>query len=162
MPNSPDAKFAKLVADHIGSIHTNVEIPQQEWLDKLDVIIKMCETFDITTIQASTGLYLITKWIAENTDIKVLLTGEGSDELTGGYLYFHKAPNPTEFHKENIRLLNDLHFYDCLRADRGIAIHGLEARVPFLDYNFVDLYLSLDEKSRMVQPQEVNGKVVPC
>jgi len=130
-------------------------------LDKLDTIIKMCETFDITTIRSSTGLYLLTKWIAENTDIKVLLIGEGSDELFGGYLYFHKAPTPEDFHQENVRLLSNLQYFDCLRADRGIAIHGLEARVPFLDYNFVDLVLSIDPKMRIAQQETINGKTIP-
>lgn len=94
MPNSPDVRYAQLVADQIGSIHTVVEIPEEEWLKNLETVIEATETFDITTIRASTGLYLITKWISENTDVKVLLTGEGSDELCGGYLYFHNAPNP--------------------------------------------------------------------
>lgn len=91
----------------------------------------------------------------------MLLTGEGSDELTGGYLYFHNAPNPKDFHEECVRLLNDLHFYDCLRADRGIAYNGLEARVPFLDYHFVDTYLSFDAQLRMPKVEEINGKKIP-
>ena len=151
MANSPDVKYAQQVADHIGSIHTVVEVPEEEWLNNIENIVRATETFDITTVRASTGLYLISKWIAENTDVKVLLTGEGSDEVTGGYLYFHNSPNPEEFHNECLRLLNDLYYYDCLRADRAISCSGLEARVPFLDHHFVDLYLSLDPKLRMPQ-----------
>lgn len=152
---SPDAKYAKLVAEHIGSIHTDIIIPEKEWLDKLEKIIEISETYDITTIRATTGQYLVSKWISENTDIKVLLIGDGSDELTSGYVYFHKAPNPYESHLENIRLLTNIHKFDVLRADRGIASNGLEARVPFLDYNFVDLYLSIDPSLRV--PQNYNG-----
>ena len=149
MPNSPDVKYAQLVADQIGSIHTVVEIPQEKWLTVIEKVIEATETFDITTVRASTGLFLITQWISQNTEVKVLLTGEGSDELTGGYLYFHNHPGVEEFHSECVRLLNDLHFYDCLRADRGIAYNGIEARVPFLDVNFVDAYLSIDVNLRI-------------
>jgi len=148
MNNSPDAYYAQMVANHIGSIHTNVEIPEEEWINAIEDVVKISETYDITTIRATTGQYLISKWISKNTNIKVLLIGDGSDELTGGYLYFHNAPNNEEFHKENIRLLNDIHYYDVLRADRGVASNGLEARVPFLDHHFVDTYLSIDPQLR--------------
>lgn len=163
MQDSPDCKFAKIVADYIGSEHTNIEIPESKWLDNLEKIIEITETFDITTIRATTGQYLISKWISENTNIKVLLIGDGSDELTAGYLYFHKAPNPIESHIENLRLLDTIHYFDVLRADRGIASNGLEARVPFLDTNFVDMYLSIDPDLRTPQIHTYsNGKVVKC
>lgn len=144
MKNSPDCFYAQKVSDHIGSIHTTIEIPEEQWISAIQKIVEITGTFDITTIRATTGQYLISKWIRENTNIKVLLIGDGSDELTGGYLYFHKAPSDIEFHNETIRLLNNIHMYDVLRADRGIASNGLEARVPFLDHNFVDEYLSID------------------
>ena len=134
MPDSPDVTHAKLVAEHIGSIHTNIEIP---------------ETFDITTIRATTGQYLISKWISENTNIKVILIGDGSDEITGGYLYFHKAPNPMALHFECQRLLHYIHYFDVLRADRGVASNGLEARVPYLDHNFIDFYFRIDYNLRV-------------
>jgi asparagine synthase (glutamine-hydrolysing) len=149
MKDSTDSKYAEIVSKHIGSTHTNIEIPESEWLDKLEKIIEVTETFDITTIRASTGQYLVSKWIRDNTDIKVLLIGDGSDELTGGYLYFHNAPDPDTSHFENVRLLEDIHFFDVLRADRGIASNGLEARVPFLDQDFVNMYLSIDPVLRV-------------
>jgi asparagine synthase (glutamine-hydrolysing) len=163
MPDSPDCKYAKLVSDHIGSEHTNIEISESEWLNKLEKIIEITETFDITTIRATTGQYLVSKWIAENTNIKVLLIGDGSDELTAGYLYFHKAPSSVESHIENLKLLDTIHYFDVLRADRGIASNGLEARVPFLDYNFVDLYLSIDTDLRTPQMHTYeDGKIARC
>jgi asparagine synthase (glutamine-hydrolysing) len=163
MPDSPDCKFAQLVAEHIGSEHTNIVIPESEWLDKLDKIIEITETFDITTVRATTGQYLVSKWIADNTNIKVLLIGDGSDELTAGYLYFHKAPTPDESHIENLKLLDTIHFFDVLRADRGIASNGLEARVPFLDKDFVDLYLSIDTVLRTPQLHIYeDGKTAKC
>jgi asparagine synthase (glutamine-hydrolysing) len=149
MHNSPDAYNAKIVAEHIGSIHTNIEIPEIEWINSLEKIVEITETFDITTIRASAGQYLISKWIAENTDIKVLLIGDGADELAGGYLYFHNAPSPTDLHFECKRLLNYIHYFDVLRSDRGIASNGLEARVPFLDHKLVDLYFQIDPVLRM-------------
>lgn len=144
MENSPDVHFAKIVSMHIGSDHTNIEIPESEWINAIQEVIRISETYDITTIRATTGQYLISKWIKENTDIKVLLIGDGSDEATGGYLYFHKAPNRHEFHFECIRLLHYIHYFDVLRADRGVASNGLEARVPFLDHEFINLYFQID------------------
>lgn len=146
--NSPDVVYARKVADFIGSNHTEVIIPENEWLDALPKIIYQIETYDTTTIRASTGQYLLAKWISENTEIKVLLNGDGSDELTSGYLYFYNAPNANQSHIENIRLLNNIHYYDVLRVDRGISAHGLEARVPFLCHHFVETYLSIDPKLR--------------
>ena len=148
MEGSTDEYYAKLVAKHINSDHTHIQFEQKDFIDAIRDVIYATETYDITTVRASTGQYLISKWISENTDIKVLLIGDGSDELTAGYMYFHKAPSSDDVHQENVRLLKDIHYYDVLRADRGIANNGLEARVPFLDHRFVDLYLSIDPKLR--------------
>lgn len=149
MHGSPDLKYAKMVADYIQSDHTEIIIPVEEWVNSLNEVIRRIETHDVTTIRASTGQYLIGKWISENTDIKVVLNGDGSDEVCAGYLYFFNAPNAEESNKENIRLLSEIHFYDVLRVDRAISGHGLEARVPFLEHNFVDLYLSLNPEWRV-------------
>jgi len=149
MPGSTDERYAKLVAKHIGSNHTHITCTQDEFMNALPAVIRITETYDITTIRASTGQYLISKWIANNTDIKVLLIGDGSDELCSGYLYFHKAPNAIESHNENIRLLEDISYFDILRADRCISNNGLEARVPYLDQRFVNYYLSIDPSLRV-------------
>ncbi len=149
MEGSPDVKYAKIVAKHIGSLHTNFDVEQDEWINAIDEVIRISETFDITTIRATTGQYLISKKIAETTNIKVLLIGDGSDEATGGYLYFHKAPNPMALHFETQRLLHWIHYFDVLRADRGIAANGLEARVPFLSHEFIDFYFQIDPIMRI-------------
>lgn len=152
---SSDEKYAKLVAKHINSNHTHVSLPIKEWIDAIDEVIYTTETYDITTIRASVGQFLISKWIKENTNIKVLLIGDGSDELCGGYMYFHNSPNETETHNENINLLNQIHMYDVLRADRCISYHGLEARVPFLDKKFINYYLSIPHKFRHINKQDI-------
>lgn len=146
--DSPDIEYARKVAKHINSIHREIIIPVEKWIENLPNLIKQIETYDITTIRATSAQYLLAKWISENTDIKVLLNGDGSDEICAGYIYFYNAPNENESHKENIRLLNEIHMYDVLRVDRGISCHGLEARVPFLSSSFVDLYLSIDPDIR--------------
>lgn len=146
--DSPDIIYARKVATHIDSIHHEIIIPVEEWINNLENVIKQIETYDITTIRASTGQYLLAKWISENTDIKVVLNGDGSDELTSGYLYFFNAPDDDISHAENIRLLSDIYKYDVLRVDRGISAFGLEARVPFLSHFFVDMYLSIDSEYR--------------
>ncbi len=147
--DAPDIKYARLVADYINSIHHEIIIPIEEWLKTIPDLVKQIETYDITTVRASMGQYLISKWIKENTNIKVLLVGDGSDELASGYKYFYNAPNMDESHNENLELLNNIHLYDVLRCDRGISAWGLEARVPFLSHEFVDMYLSIDKKLRM-------------
>lgn len=149
MEGSTDEHYAKMASEYIGSEHTHIQFEQQDWLDALKHVIYTIETFDITTIRASTGQYLISKWIAENTDIKVLLIGDGSDELCSGYMYFHNAPSSLHAHYENILLLDEIGQFDVLRADRGIASNGLEARVPFLDVDFVSLYLSINPDLRV-------------
>ena len=146
--DAPDIQYARKVSKHINSIHHEIIIPVEKWINNLKNVIKQIETYDITTIRASTGQYLIGKWIKENTDIKVLLNGDGSDELTSGYLYFYNASSPEEAHKENINLLSQIHNYDVLRVDRGISAWGLEARVPFLSHKFVDMYLGIDPSLR--------------
>jgi asparagine synthase (glutamine-hydrolysing) len=152
MVNSPDVKFAQIVADHIGSTHTNIEVNQEEWIQAIEEVVRITETFDITTIRATVGQYMVSKWIRANTNIKVLLIGDGSDEATGGYLYFHKAPNRHDFHFECVRLLHWIHYFDVLRADRGVASNGLEARVPFLDHEFINFYFQIDLAMKTPKP----------
>ncbi len=151
MPGSTDEHYARLVAEHCNTIHTHVEFTRQEFLDALEQVIWITETYDITTIRATTGQYLISKWIRENTDIKVLLIGDGSDEICAGYMYFHNAPTPDASHMENKRLINEIYLFDVLRADRGIASNGLEARVPFLDRRFIEYYMAIDPRLRVPQ-----------
>jgi asparagine synthase (glutamine-hydrolysing) len=153
LEGATDIKYAEMVAKHIGSKHTTFITTIQEALESIDKVIYTIESYDCTSIRASVWQYLLGKKISENTDIKVLLTGEGSDELTSGYMYFHNAPNPTESHNENVRLLQDIHRYDGLRVDRAMACHGLEVRIPFLDPEFVELYLQLPKELRIA-----NGK----
>ena len=143
-----DLKYARIVADYIGSDHTEVIMTKEQVLDALDFVIKMLGTFDITTIRASMGMYLMCKWIHENTDIRVLLTGEISDELFG-YKYTDFAPSPEEFQKEAEKRVHELHMYDVLRADRCISVNSLEARVPFGDLDFVKYVMSLDPAMKM-------------
>lgn len=149
LPGSTDEYYAKLVAKYIDSDHTHILVSEEDFLNAVPDVIKMIESYDLTTIRASVCQFTISKWISKNTDIKVLFCGDGSDELTGGYLYFHKAPSAEELDSECKRLLNDIHLYDGLRADRCIAGHGLEARFPFLNHHFVETYLSTDAKLRM-------------
>jgi asparagine synthase (glutamine-hydrolysing) len=151
MKNSPDVKYALNVAEFIGSHHTTIEIPEEEFLKAYEEIVNITETYDITTNRATTAQYLISKWISENTNIKVILVGDLSDEICSGYLYFHKTPNPYESHLENIKLLKDNHCFDLLRTDRGIAWNGLEARVPFASHKFVNYYLSIYPELRMAK-----------
>ena len=136
--DSPDLIAARKVAEHIGSIHKEVTFTLKEGLEAIKDVIWHLETYDVTTIRASVPMYLLSKYISENTDIKVILSGEGSDELFGGYLYFHSAPSVDAFAKESNRLLRDVNLFDVLRADRCTAAHGLELRVPFFDPDFIE------------------------
>ena len=143
-----DLKYAKQVADYIGADHTEVIMTKQEVLDSLETVIEALATYDITTIRASMGMYLVCKAINENTDLKVLLTGEISDELFG-YKYTDFAPNAAEFQKEAQKRIRELHYYDVLRADRCLAANSLEARVPFGDLDFVRYVMSIDPQKKM-------------
>lgn len=154
IPGSPDNVYAQKVADYIGSIHRVVNITSEDALNALKDVIWATETFDITTVRASTGQYLVSKYIAENTNFKVVLSGDGSDEVTSGYLENFLAPNLEDLHSHAIDRIKNIHYYDVLRADRATSIHGLELRVPFLDVSFVDFYLQIDPKLR----QPIKGK----
>ncbi|XP_052389206.1 asparagine synthetase [glutamine-hydrolyzing]-like [Carassius gibelio] len=147
--DSPDVAAARKVAAHIGSEHHEVNFTPEEGIRALEDVIIHLESYDITTVRASVGMYLISKYIREKTDSVVIFSGEGSDELTQGYIYFHKAPSPKAAAEDSVRLLKELYLFDVLRADRTTAAHGLELRVPFLDHRFTAYYLSLPEEMRV-------------
>jgi asparagine synthase (glutamine-hydrolysing) len=144
LEGSVDLFYAKLVADYLGTVHHEVIVTEHDMISAIPNVIRQIESYDTTTVRASTPMYLLAKYISEHTDIKVLFSGEGSDELSGSYLYFKNAPNVVEFQKEILRLTTDLCYFDVLRADKCIAGHGLELRVPFLDKEFVDYYLHIN------------------
>lgn len=149
MPGSTDGKYAAMVAKHCNTIHTHIECEVSDFLGAVREVVRVIESPDITTVRASTGQYLVSKIIAEKYGIKVLLIGDGSDELLGGYLYFHKAPTLEDFHAENCKLLREIKYYDVLRADRGVAGNGMEARVPFLKHTFVDYIMNVSPLLRV-------------
>ena len=148
MPGSTDLAFAQKVADHIGSVHHSIVKTREEFLAAIPTVIRAAETYDITTVRASVGNYLVGKYIRERTDIKVVLNGDGSDEIGGGYLYFYAAPSDEAFETETERLLTEIHLYDVLRSDRGMAANGLEARTPFLDKAVVATWKSIHSEYR--------------
>ena len=148
MPGGSDLKYAKSVAHHIHSNHTEIVVSQEEFIQAIPEVIYKIESYDTTTIRASVGNYLVAKYIAEHSDAKVIFNGDGSDELTGGYLYFHDCPSDIEFDHECKRLLSDIQYFDVLRSDRCISCHGLEPRTPFLDRTFVHKYLSIPSNIR--------------
>lgn len=145
---SDDLKYARMVADYVGTDHHEVVVTEKEFLDAIPEVIYAIESYDTTTVRASVGNYLISKYISEHSDAKVIFNGDGADELMGGYLYMGLAPDAIEFDKECVRLLKNIHFFDVLRSDRCIASNGLEARTPFLDSTFVQTYLSFRPVSR--------------
>jgi len=155
LEGSPDLIAARKVADHIGTIHHEIHFTVQEGLDAVRDVIYHVETYDVTTIRASTPMYLLSR-VIKSMGVKMVLSGEGADEIFGGYLYFHKAPNPEELHKETVRKLNKLHLYDCLRANKSLASWGVEGRVPFLDKEFMDVAMRLNPKDKMAGS---NGKM---
>ncbi len=148
MKGSEDLKYAKMVADHLKTTHHQIELDECEFLEAIEDVIYAIESYDTTTVRASVGNWLISKYIKENSDAKVIFNGDGSDEVTGGYIYFNNAPNEYAFDQECRRLLNDIHLFDVLRSDRSISSHGLEPRTPFLDRNFVQTYLSIPANIR--------------
>ena len=156
---SPDLKAAKLVADHIGSIHHEVTFTIQEGLDAIKDVIFHLETYDVTTVRASTPMYLLAR-VIKSMGIKMVLSGEGADEIFGGYLYFHKAPNAEEFHKETVRKLDKLYQYDCLRANKSLAAWGIEGRVPFLDKEFIDVAMRINPKDKMIDKDKMEKWVL--
>ena len=159
LKGSPDLKAAKLVSKHIGTIHHEIIFTIQEGIDALRDVIYHLETYDITTIRASTPMYLMARAI-KSLGIKMVLSGEGADELFGGYLYFHKAPSPEEFHNETVRKLNKLHQYDCLRANKALAAWGIEGRVPFLDKEFIEVAMNTNPKDKMIGKDRIEKWVL--
>ena len=140
---SDDLKYAQMVADHIGSIHHSIEVSEDEFLFAIPDVINHIESYDTTSVRASVGNWLISKKIRQQSNAKVIFNGDGADEVMGGYLYFHEAPDSIAFDKDCRKLLSDIHYFDVLRSDRSISSHGLEARTPFLDRDFVQYYLSI-------------------
>ena len=143
MPGSEDLKFSQIVADHLGTKHTQIVLSEDDFFNAIPKVIYSIESYDTTTVRASVGNYLVSKYIAEHSNAKVIFNGDGSDEVTGGYMYFHKAPTEQEFDTECHRRLDDIYTFDVLRSDKSIASNGLEPRTPFLDKEFVNAYLSI-------------------
>mgnify|MGYP006083320317 FL=1 len=156
---SPDLKASKLVAEHIGSIHHEVTFTIQEGLDAIKDVVFHLETYDVTTIRASIPMYLMAR-VIKSMGIKMVLSGEGADEIFGGYLYFHKAPSAEEFHKETVRKLDKLYQYDCLRANKSLAAWGIEGRVPFLDKEFIDVAMRINPKDKMINKDRMEKWVL--
>ena len=159
LEGSPDLAAAQKVADHIGTVHHEIKFTIQEGLDAIKDVIYNLETYDITTIRASTPMYLMAR-VIKSMGIKMVLSGEGADELFGGYLYFHKAPNAQEFHEETVRKLSKLHMYDCLRANKSLASWGIEGRVPFLDKEFMDVAMRINPQDKMINGERMEKWVV--
>ncbi|MEJ5062505.1 MULTISPECIES: asparagine synthase B [Erwinia] len=155
LEGSPDLTAAKAVAEHLGTVHHEIHFTVQEGLDAIRDVIYHIETYDVTTIRASTPMYLMSRKI-KAMGIKMVLSGEGADEVFGGYLYFHKAPNAREFHEENVRKLHALHMFDCARANKAMSAWGVEARVPFLDKKFLDVAMRINPQDKMCGS---NGKM---
>ena len=159
LEGSPDLAAAQKVADHIETVHHEIKFTIQEGLDAIRDVVYNLETYDITTIRASTPMYLMARAI-KSLGIKMVLSGEGADELFGGYLYFHKAPTAKDFHEETVRKLDKLHQYDCLRANKSLAAWGIEGRVPFLDKEFMDVAMRINPKDKMINQERMEKWVV--
>jgi asparagine synthase (glutamine-hydrolysing) len=150
LKGAPDLVAARKVAEHIGTVHHEINYTIQEGIDALRDVIYYIETYDVTTVRASTPMYLLAR-VIKSMGIKMVLSGEGAAEIFGGYLYFHKAPNAKEFHEETVRKLKKLHLYDCLRANKSLAAWGVEGRVPFLDKEFLDVAMRLNPEDKMIK-----------
>lgn len=159
LEGSPDLEAAQKVAKHIGTIHHEIKFTIQEGLDAIKDVIYNLETYDITTVRASTPMYLMAR-VIKSMGIKMVLSGEGADELFGGYLYFHKAPSARDFHDETVRKLVKLHQYDCLRANKSLAAWGIEGRVPFLDKEFIDVAMRINPRDKMINGERMEKWVV--
>ena len=159
LDGSPDLAAAQKVADHIGTIHHEIKFTIQEGLDAIKDVIYNIETYDITTIRSSTPMYLMAR-VIKSMGVKMVLSGEGADEIFGGYLYFHKAPNAQEFHEETVRKLDKLHMYDCLRANKSLMAWGIEGRVPFLDKEFMDVAMRINPKDKMINGERMEKWVI--
>ncbi|MBQ9294551.1 MAG: asparagine synthase B [Bacteroidaceae bacterium] len=159
LKGAPDLAKAKLVADHIGTVHHEINYTIQEGLDAIRDVIYFIETYDVTTVRASTPMYLLAR-VIKSMGIKMVLSGEGADEVFGGYLYFHKAPSAKAFHEETVRKLSKLHFYDCLRANKSLSAWGVEGRVPFLDKEFLDVAMRTNPEAKMCPGSTIEKKIV--
>ena len=159
LEGSPDLNAAKIVAKHIDSVHHEIIFTIQEGIDAINDVIYSLETYDVTTLRASTPMYLMAR-VIKSMGIKMVLSGEGADEIFGGYLYFHKAPNASEFHNETIRKIKNLHLYDCLRANKSMAAWGVEARVPFLDKDFIDDAMAINPNNKMVDDNNMEKSIL--
>lgn len=159
LKGAPDLIKAKLVADYIGTVHHEINYTIQEGLDAIRDVIYFIETYDVTTVRASTPMYLLAR-VIKSMGIKMVLSGEGADEVFGGYLYFHKAPNAKAFHDETVRKLSKLHYYDCLRANKSLSAWGVEGRVPFLDKEFLDVAMRTNPEAKMCQGSTIEKKIL--
>ena len=159
LKGAPDLAKAKLVADHIGTVHHEINYTIQEGLDAIRDVIYFIETYDVTTVRASTPMYLLAR-VIKSMGIKMVLSGEGADEVFGGYLYFHKAPCAKAFHEETVRKLSKLHYYDCLRANKSLSAWGVEGRVPFLDKEFLDVAMRTNPEAKMCPGSTIEKKIV--
>jgi len=159
LKGAPDLAKAKLVADHIGTVHHEINYTIQEGLDAIRDVIYFIETYDVTTVRASTPMYLLAR-VIKSMGIKMVLSGEGADEIFGGYLYFHKAPTAKDFHDETVRKLGKLYMYDCLRANKSLSAWGVEGRVPFLDKEFLDVAMRTNPEAKMCPGKTMEKKIV--
>lgn len=159
LQGAPDLAKAREVAEFIGTVHHEINYTIQEGLDAIRDVIYYIETYDVTTVRASTPMYLLARFI-KSMGIKMVLSGEGADEVFGGYLYFHKAPSAKDFHEETVRKLGKLHWYDCLRANKSLSAWGVEGRVPFLDKEFLDIAMRLNPEAKMCPGKTIEKKIV--
>ncbi len=159
LKGAPDLEKARLVAEHIGTVHHEINYTIQEGIDAIRDVIYYIETYDVTTVRASTPMYLLAR-VIKSIGIKMVLSGEGADEIFGGYLYFHKAPSPKDFHEETVRKLSKLYLYDCLRANKSLCAWGVEGRVPFLDKEFLDIAMRTNPEAKMCPGKNIEKRIL--